>query len=33
LAELSAAERESILCGTAAAFYGISADRLHGSPT
>jgi len=31
-AELSATERESILCGTAAAFYGISADRLDGSP-
>jgi len=31
-AELSSTERESILCGTAAAFYGISADRLDGSP-
>jgi L-fuconolactonase len=32
-AELSPTERAAILCGTAAAFYGISPDRLDGSPT
>lgn len=30
--ELSAVEREAILCGTAASFYGIPPERLEGSP-